>query len=629
MDADQGKGVGGIRWSDSLEWMEKMRGERWARFLDEEHKNWAAALEKKGVAEMIGEATREIIQAQAPFTTPYFTSRSREVGIGVLGTMSYEWRWLRGGLYSEEGVVCADLDTWPGGHIWYIREGGSGAEEYELVYQRWEKEGWKSKGVGPFVAVLKGSAKQKEGARVFFLEAKNTLVYWRLVSVDAKTGRGRRVHYTEKDSSINLSISRCSNDAAFLVREAGGFQQVFKISSSGVISPLHKPQEIPSTVVLGDSETGVFMWSSGGGRWEKKGALYGWKLPALSWSPESFSLEHGLLVLRSHGERAIWSISRQREPVCIWRGLGNVVLDPWGSGMIRITCPGSPPFWWDTARGMEGPPRHFGAGVIRYTVRSRDGTHIPYCLIEGVGASNRKGRGLLVIGYSAYGISTSFNTARWTPLLLRGWTICIGMFRGSGDHTPEWAQAGRLTGRIKTLEDAYAVVHAARQVTGVAARNTILYGRSAGGLWVGGLAALYPKGDVFGGIYMEVPYLDVLKTTSNPKLPLTEIETEEFGRADKRISDFAGMLKWSPMELLQENCPNGIPKLKQLVRTGENDSEVFSYEPAKWIIRTRGPRERHGSQIYFVMEKAQGHFSVGWRGTVQQATDCAVLDSWV
>ena len=115
---------------------------------------------------------------------------------------------------------------------------------------------------------------------------------------------------------------------------------------------------------------------------------------------------------------------------------------------------------------------------------------------------------------------------------------------------------------------------------------------------------------------MEVPYLDVLRTTTNRALPLTNIETDEFGLPEQRLSDFASILKWSPMELIPQK---GIPGIWQIVRTSLNDSEVFAYESAKWIARSKN------SEAFLVVEDGQGHFVPGLRGIIQQAEDLAVL----
>ena len=246
--------------------------------------------------------------------------------------------------------------------------------------------------------------------------------------------------------------------------------------------------------------------------------------------------------------------------------------------------------------------------------RSEDGTKIPFYTV-----GSAKPKGLFIAAYSAYGIYSSFSTARWRPLLAEGWAIAFGVYRGGGDHTPEWEDAGRLGGRMKALEDAEAVVRAARGLYNMPASTTVIYGRSAGGLWVGGLCSRYPGGDLFGGAYMEVPYLDVLRTTTNDTLPLTLLETDEFGLPAMRLSDLAGMLKWSPMETLPAE---GTPGIFQIVRTGLNDSQVFAYESAKWVVRAR---QGGNQRIFLAIEGGQGHFVNGDKGIRQQAEDISVI----
>jgi protease II len=118
---------------------------------------------------------------------------------------------------------------------------------------------------------------------------------------------------------------------------------------------------------------------------------------------------------------------------------------------------------------------------------------------------------------------------------------------------------------------------------------------------------------------MEVPYLDALRTMTNRTLPLTDIEADEFGLPEQRLSDFASALEWSPMELLPES---GVKGVWQIVRTGLNDSEVFAYESAKWV-------ERCGPAAYLAIEGGQGHFVSGAVGLRQQATDLAVVEAFL
>ena len=303
------------------------------------------------------------------------------------------------------------------------------------------------------------------------------------------------------------------------------------------------------------------------------------------------------------------------------------MIDPWESNWMRITVPGVKIAWHLLGSGL-GSGSGSGLsqktqGVREHFVKSADGTEVPFYMVGPKGKSS----GLFIAAYSAYGIPSSFSTARWVPLLAAGWTICFPLYRGGGDHTPEWEDAGRLRGRLRVLEDAEAVVKEARSICDIPASSTVLYGRSAGGLWVGGLCSRYPNGDLFGGAYMEVPYLDVLRTTTNHSLPLTFLETDEFGLPAMRLSDFEGMMKWSPMETL----PAGGLRIAQIVRTGLNDSQVFAYESAKWMMRSSGLShgQNQSPRQLLAIQGGQGHFVNGSVGLQQQAEDIAVLMSLI
>jgi protease II len=95
---------------------------------------------------------------------------------------------------------------------------------------------------------------------------------------------------------------------------------------------------------------------------------------------------------------------------------------------------------------------------------------------------------------------------------------------------------------------------------------------------------------------------------------------DEFGLPEERLSDFASVLRWSPMETLGVE---GTPGIWQIVRTGLNDSQVFAYESAKWVVRCRAGDLRR--PIYLAINGDQGHFVYGNTGLDQQAEDLAVL----
>jgi hypothetical protein len=591
--------------------MEPMRGERWDAFVKKHQTRWENKVDE--VSDTIPLYMAELEAAKKTGAAPLFQAGGL-VEISLGGTMSLGWRWK-----GENTLHSAsDLYARRGGFVWTIEEVGNGAEVYAV---RLYKKGstsfiWERRGVAPFVAVI--------GDRCYCLLAKNRLIYYKLVSWQAYTGKNERIHYTEHDYRYNLELLRGSDTHAHLRRQAGGKQDAFLIQPSstagGRITLLESVSLDSRRFVFGSNAAEYLVWTAGQG-WMPSPTLKarGLGLPSFAKAvPEVLDTKLGLLVTKWHGCRTLWKLKKGSPSFTLWRNYGQIQIDPWDGPWVRITQPGVEPVWWNSS-GPDRPHTAFAWGHESYCkfAKSADGNVVPFLLT--MPARAEKPRGLLVVGYGAYGLSTPVSTTRWIPLIKRGWAVAIGLWRGGGDHTPEWEDAGRVHGRVKVLEDAKAVVLAAQKETGCSAKKTVLYGRSAGGLWVGGLVAKHPKGDLAAGAYMEVPYLDVLRTITNRTLPLTDIETDEFGLPEQRLSDLVSALEWSPMELLPEG---GVKGVQQIVRTGLNDSEVFAYESAKWV-------ERCGPAAFLAVEGGQGHFVSGAVGLRQQAADLAVLETLV
>jgi protease II len=258
-------------------------------------------------------------------------------------------------------------------------------------------------------------------------------------------------------------------------------------------------------------------------------------------------------------------------------------------------------------------------------VRSRDGTSVP-CLFVSV--SSCKPKHLLCSVYGAYGMSTRMNTDRWKPLLDRGFVLCIALVRGGGDHTDAWAEEGRRETKVKSVEDFEACIRAARKKFHIPADQTFLYGRSAGGYTVGATLSRNASGSLFQGVYTEVPYVDVLNTTSNPELPLTQLEYDEFGNPH-RVQNAQALLHLSPIDSLPST---GAPKILVLSRTASNDKEVFAYESVKWITRLQDLDKQYGSLStspkLLAIQEGEGHFAPLHSVKEERAKDMAILHFW-
>jgi hypothetical protein len=591
--------IHGITWTDPLAWMENMDSKSWSELIKKHQKRWAETI--KPLKKEITQIAKELEDSKQESQEMLFGTE--EVSVGHSGTVHFTWKWNKA---QKKIYSAADLEI-GNGFVWTSEEADdSGSESYKICCYTKESKNplWEVKGVGPFVSVI--------GDRCYCLEVKNRLVYYKLVSYNAFTGKDKQVHYEEEDYRYNLELTK-----GYLRRQAGAKQDIFEISEKGIVV-LEGIDLESRRFVLGSYPREYFVWDRHGWKIKNSKCI----LPKKLDSPESFNSKKGFLVTKSKGIRTLWKISSNKSPVICWRGIGQIMLDPFGGDYIRITQPGSEVLWWNTKEKIHSinnntvklldPAGAVANKQFKLPVWLKSSLGVPYILVE---PTTNQLEGLLVVGYGAYGLSTGLSTARWEPLLKRGWCIVIALLPGGGDDSPEWEDKGRLKGREFVLDCAESVIKDAQKQIKVSKEKTVLYGRSAGGLWAGGLAAKYGKGELFKGVYMEVPYLDVLQTTTNRTLPLTNIETDEFGLPEQRLSNFATMLNWSPMELVSNKITSGI---FQIVRTGLNDSEVFTYEAVKWAERT-------GPTTLLAVEENQGHFVSGPIGNLQQAEDLSIL----
>ena len=86
---------------------------------------------------------------------------------------------------------------------------------------------------------------------------------------------------------------------------------------------------------------------------------------------------------------------------------------------------------------------------------------------------------------------------------------------------------------------------------------------------------------LWNGVIAQVPFVDVITTMSDPTIPLTTNEYDEWGNPANKDSYFY-MKSYSPYDNVTAKA---YPNL--LVTTGLHDSQVQYFEPAKWVARLR------------------------------------------
>jgi hypothetical protein len=147
---------------------------------------------------------------------------------------------------------------------------------------------------------------------------------------------------------------------------------------------------------------------------------------------------------------------------------------------------------------------------------------------------------------------------------------------------------------------------------------------------VGAIVSRYPHGQLVGAAFTEVPYVDVLRTSSNPDLPLTVGEYKEFGNPRENILNGKELLSVSPINTLHSE---GAPGVFVMSHVGLLDRQVYAYESFKWIQRLRGAasweeRSSDPKGKYVTFEKKEAHQYRPQSSSRFRAMDLAILDAW-
>ncbi|KPF63924.1 S9 family peptidase [Porphyrobacter sp. AAP60] len=224
----------------------------------------------------------------------------------------------------------------------------------------------------------------------------------------------------------------------------------------------------------------------------------------------------------------------------------------------------------------------------RLTVQARDGTMVPVSIVmrkdraEILKKAGIEGPGPLhLYAYGAYGyaIPPGFSTSRLS-LVDRGFAYAIAHIRGGDDLGRRWYLQGKMFERTNTFND---FVDAGRGLIaqGYTAEGMVTAsGGSAGGELMGAIINQDPA--QYGAIVAHVPFVDVLNTMLNEKLPLTPGEWQEWGNPITDKAAFAYMLSYSPYDqVVAKDYP------PMLVTAGLNDPRVTYWEPAKWVAKLR------------------------------------------
>jgi oligopeptidase B len=209
-----------------------------------------------------------------------------------------------------------------------------------------------------------------------------------------------------------------------------------------------------------------------------------------------------------------------------------------------------------------------------------DGTQVPISLVYKKGLEKNGDNPTLLYGYGSYGFSIDpgFNSNR-VSLLDRGFVFAIGHIRGGSEMGRAWYENGKMLNKRNTFTDFIACAEHLIDQKFTRQERLAIMGGSAGGLLVGACLTMRP--DLFGAVVAQVPFVDVINTMSDPSIPLTTLEYDQWGNPDNR-EYFDYIMSYSPYDNVRST---EYPHI--LITTGLNDPRVAYWEPAKFVAKLR------------------------------------------
>lgn len=216
----------------------------------------------------------------------------------------------------------------------------------------------------------------------------------------------------------------------------------------------------------------------------------------------------------------------------------------------------------------------------RLYAKSRDGVEVPISIVYKKGFEKNGSKPLLLYAYGSYGstIDPYFSSVRLS-LLDRGFAYAIAHIRGGQILGRQWYEDGKLLKKNNSFNDFIDCAKYLVDTKYTSKEHIYAQGGSAGGLLMGAVINLEPT--LFNGIIAAVPFVDVISTMSDPTIPLTTNEYDEWGNPDKK-EYYEYMLTYSPYDNVEAKEYTNL-----LVTGGLFDSQVQYWEPAKWVAKLR------------------------------------------
>jgi oligopeptidase B len=262
---------------------------------------------------------------------------------------------------------------------------------------------------------------------------------------------------------------------------------------------------------------------------------------------------------------------------------------------------------WEVKKEEEIPSGYDKSQYVaeRIHATAPDGTKVPMSIVYKKGLKKDGSNPALMYGYGAYGatIDAWFNHALFS-LIDRGFVFGIAHIRGGYDMGRDWYDQGKMMNKMNTFTDFIACAEHLIAEGFTSKEKLSIEGASAGGLLVTACTTIRP--DLFKAVVARVPFTDVVTTMSDPTIPLTTLEYNQWGNPENK-EHFDYLMNYSPYDNIRATA---YPDM--FITTGLNDPRVAFWEPAKFAAKLRETKT-NDSLIVFYVNYDSGHAGASGR----------------
>lgn len=234
-------------------------------------------------------------------------------------------------------------------------------------------------------------------------------------------------------------------------------------------------------------------------------------------------------------------------------------------------------FETDTMTPWFQPELEFDPAAYETTQRfyeSKDGTRVPIFITHKRGLALDGSNPTILYGYGGFGVGmrpafSALNIA-W---LEQGGVYAVACLRGGDEYGQDWHFAGRLGKKQNVFDDFIAAAEFLQREGYTRPNKLAIQGGSNGGLLVA--AVMLQRPELFGAVVCEVAVTDMLRFH---RFGTGRFWTSEYGNADQSESDFANLVRYSPLH----NVRSGAAYPPILITTAEGDDRVVPAHSLKF-----------------------------------------------